>query len=416
MKKIKQKTKRKIVLAVCVLAAALVIVLIVQGVRGLFYKKADTSAGLEYIHGEEKGDIAAIEKKIELLAPAGDMERLEMAVAYGADAVYLAGTAFGMRSFAGNFTPEELKRAVDLCHKKGVRVHVTCNTMPRNDEVARLPEWLTYLDQVGVDAVILADVGGEVAIKLVDKLRDRVNEKGLKTGEQAADELRDLIAEEMQPEAEMALDGHPAVILVIGVNGVGKTTSIAKLADYYTRQGRKVMLAAGDTFRAAASEQLEIWADRAGVPLVKAGEGADPAAVIFDTVKSATAKGYDMVIADTAGRLHNKANLMAELSKISRSVKKASPESSLETLLVLDAITGQNAISQAKEFCKAASATGIILTKLDGTAKGGCVVAVKQRLGLPVRFIGVGEGIDDLLPFTPEGFVEELIPRTGWKH
>ena len=176
------------------------------------------------------------------------------------------------------------------------------------------------------EQLILADVGGEVAIKLVDKLRDRVNEKGLKTGEQAADELRDLIAEEMQPEAEMALDGHPAVILVIGVNGVGKTTSIAKLADYYTRQGRKVMLAAGDTFRAAASEQLEIWADRAGVPLVKAGEGADPAAVIFDTVKSATAKGYDMVIADTAGRLHNKANLMAELSKISRSVKKASPE------------------------------------------------------------------------------------------
>ena len=188
-----------------------------------------------------------------------------------------------------------------------------------------------------------------------------------------------------------------------------------ELADYYTRQGKRVMLAAGDTFRAAASEQLEIWASRAGVPIVSAGEGADPAAVIFDTVKSATARGYDMVIADTAGRLHNKSNLMAELSKISRSVKKASPEASLETLLVLDAITGQNAISQAKEFCKAADATGIILTKLDGTAKGGCVVAVKQRLGLPVRFIGVGEGIDDLLPFTPEGFVEELLPRE-WKH
>ena len=255
-----------------------------------------------------------------------------------------------------------------------------------------------------------------VAMRLVDALRDRVQEKGLKTGEQAADALRDIIADEMRPEAEMALDGHPAVILVIGVNGVGKTTSIAKLADYYTRQGKKVMLAAGDTFRAAASEQLEIWAGRAGVPIVKAGEGADPAAVIFDTVKSATARGYDMVIADTAGRLHNKSNLMSELSKISRSVRKAAPEASLETLLVLDAITGQNAISQAKEFCKAADATGIILTKLDGTAKGGCVVAVKQRLGLPVRFIGVGEGIDDLIPFTPEGFVEELIPRTGWKH
>ena len=250
------------------------------------------------------------------------------------------------------------------------------------------------------EQLILADVGGEVAIKLVDKLRDRVNEKGLKTGEQASDELRDLIADEMRPEAEMDLSGTPAVILVIGVNGVGKTTSIAKLADFYTRQGKKVMLAAGDTFRAAASEQLEIWADRAGVPLVKAGEGAD---------------GYDLVIADTAGRLHNKANLMAELSKISRSVKKASPEASLETLLVLDAITGQNAISQAREFCKAANATGIILTKLDGTAKGGCVVAVKQRLGLPVRFIGVGEGIDDLIPFTPEGYVEELLPRQ-WKH
>ena len=265
------------------------------------------------------------------------------------------------------------------------------------------------------EQLILADVGGEVAVHLVDKLRDRVRDK-LKTGEQAADALRDIIAEEMTPEAEMALDGKPAVILVIGVNGVGKTTSIAKLADYYTRQGKKVMLAAGDTFRAAASEQLEIWAGRAGVPIVKAGEGADPAAVIFDTVKSATARGYDMVIADTAGRLHNKSNLMSELSKISRSVKKAAPEASLETLLVLDAITGQNAISQAKEFCKAADATGIILTKLDGTAKGGCVVAVKQRLGLPVRFIGVGEGIDDLIPFTPEGFVEELIPRTGWKH
>jgi fused signal recognition particle receptor len=214
------------------------------------------------------------------------------------------------------------------------------------------------------EQLILADVGGEVAVRLVDKLRDRVHEKGLKTGEEAADALRDIIAEEMTPDAEMDLSGKPAVILVIGVNGVGKTTSIAKLADHYTREGKKVMLAAGDTFRAAASEQLEIWADRAGVPIVSAGEGADPAAVIFDTVKSATARGYDMVIADTAGRLHNKANLMAELSKISRSVKKASPEASLETLLVLDAITGQNAISQAKEFCKAADATGIILTKL----------------------------------------------------
>ena len=265
------------------------------------------------------------------------------------------------------------------------------------------------------EQLILADVGPACAVRLVDELHDEVEEKHLKTGQEALDALRGIICQELTPRYPMELDGKPAVILVIGVNGVGKTTSIAKLADYYARQGKRVMLAAGDTFRAAASEQLEIWADRAGVPLVQAGMGADPAAVIFDAVKSANARGYDMVIADTAGRLHNKSNLMAELSKISRSVKKAAPEASLETLLVLDAITGQNAISQAREFCKAADATGIILTKLDGTAKGGCVVAVKQRLGLPVRFIGVGEGIDDLLPFTPEGFVEELLPRQ-WKH
>ena len=266
------------------------------------------------------------------------------------------------------------------------------------------------------DSLIMADLGATVAHDAVKKLRDVVYQKSIQRGDDVKQALRDILIEKLNVgDTALDLSTKPSVVLVIGVNGVGKTTSIAKLADFYTRQGKKVMLAAGDTFRAAASEQLEIWADRAGVPLVKAGEGAAPAAVIFDTVKSATARGYDLVIADTAGRLHNKANLMAELSKISRSVKKASPEASLETLLVLDAITGQNAISQAKEFCKAADATGIILTKLDGTAKGGCVVAVKQRLGLPVRFIGVGEGIDDLLPFTPEGFVEELLPRE-WKH
>ena len=261
------------------------------------------------------------------------------------------------------------------------------------------------------EQLILADVGADMALRLVERLRREVANQHLKTGPEAMDALREVLREEMEPFGEMELDGKPAVILVIGVNGVGKTTSIAKLANYYRSQGRKVMLAAGDTFRAAASEQLDIWAGRAGVPIVKAGEGADPAAVIFDTVKSAMARGYDMVIADTAGRLHNKANLMNELAKISRSVHKAAPEASLETLLVLDAIAGQNAISQAREFCKAANASGVILTKLDGTAKGGCVVAVKQRLGLPVRFIGVGEGIDDLIPFDPAGFAEELLPR-----
>ena len=259
------------------------------------------------------------------------------------------------------------------------------------------------------EQLILADVGGEVAIKLVDKLRDRVNEKGLKTGEQASDELRDLIADEMHPEAEMDLSGTPAVILVIGVNGVGKTTSIAKLADFYTRQGKKVMLAAGDTFRAAASEQLEIWADRAGVPLVKAGEGADPAAVIFDTVKSATARGYDLVIADTAGRLHNKAHLMEELKKMARVVGREWPEAEFRTLLVVDATTGQNGVEQARIFKDVAKLDGIILTKMDGTAKGGIAVAIRQELGLPVRYIGVGEGIEDLQPFDAREFIEAIF-------
>lgn len=260
------------------------------------------------------------------------------------------------------------------------------------------------------EQLILADVGPDCAVRLVDELRDNVEAKGLRTGEQALAELRELVRLEMNPPADMDLSGKPAVILVIGVNGVGKTTSIAKLAHLYSRK-KRVMLAAGDTFRAAASEQLELWASRAGVPIVKAGDGADPAAVIFDAVQSATARGYDMVIADTAGRLHNKKGLMDELGKIARSVKKASPTASLEVLLVLDAITGQNALSQAQEFCRAAGATGVILTKLDGTPKGGCAVAVKHKLGLPIRFIGVGERIDDLIPFSATDFSEALLPE-----
>lgn len=261
------------------------------------------------------------------------------------------------------------------------------------------------------EQLILADVGPVCAVRLVDELRDEVEKNHLKTGEEALDALRGIICQELTPRYPLELDGHPAVILVIGVNGVGKTTTIAKLAHLYKEQGKRVMLAAGDTFRAAASEQLELWADRAGVPLVQAGQGADPAAVIFDAVKSATAKGYDMVIADTAGRLHNKKGLMDELGKISRSVRKASPEASLEVLLVLDAITGQNAISQAEEFCRAAGATGVVLTKLDGTPKGGCAVSVWENLGLPIRFIGVGEKIDDLMPFDAQTFVESLLPE-----
>ena len=259
------------------------------------------------------------------------------------------------------------------------------------------------------EQLILADVGGEVAVRLVDKLRDRVHEKGLKTGEEAADALRDIIAEEMTPDAEMDLSGKPAVILVIGVNGVGKTTSIAKLADFYTRQGKKVMLAAGDTFRAAASEQLEIWADRAGVPIVSAGEGADPAAVIYDTIQAGKARNADIIICDTAGRLHNKKNLMEELAKIYRVIDRELPYSDRESLLVLDATTGQNAVNQAKEFKNVAEITGIILTKLDGTAKGGVVLNIKNELGVPVKFIGVGEKVDVLRPFNARAFAECLF-------
>ena len=259
------------------------------------------------------------------------------------------------------------------------------------------------------DQLILADAGADEADRLVTALRQRVRSEHIKTAADAMAALKSIIVEELRADGPMDLSGHPAVIMVIGVNGVGKTTSIAKLARLYKGQGKSVLLAAGDTFRAAAAEQLAIWAGRVGVPVVRHGEGADPAAVVFDAVQSAAAKGVDIVICDTAGRLHTKHNLMAELAKIRRSVKKACPSASVETLLVLDAITGQNAISQAAQFIEAAGASGIILTKLDGTAKGGSVISVKQKLGLPVRFVGVGEGMDDLMEFSAEDFTDALF-------
>ena len=261
------------------------------------------------------------------------------------------------------------------------------------------------------EQLILADTGADVAMRLVEELRQEVRRKHLKTGADALEALKGIIREMLRADGEMQLSGRPAVVLVIGVNGVGKTTSIAKLAHLYKQQGKHVMLAAGDTFRAAAAEQLCVWAERADVPVVKHNEGADPAAVLFDAVQSAAARGYDMVICDTAGRLHNKKNLMDELSKISRVVHKACGTASVETLLVLDAITGQNAISQASQFIDAAGATGIVLTKLDGTAKGGAVISIKAKLGLPVRFVGVGEGMDDLMEFDPDAFVDALFLR-----
>ena len=261
------------------------------------------------------------------------------------------------------------------------------------------------------EQLILADTGADVAMRLVEELRQEVRRKHLKTGADALEALKGIIREMLRADGEMQLSGRPAVVLVIGVNGVGKTTSIAKLAHLYKQQGKRVMLAAGDTFRAAAAEQLCVWAERADVPVVKHNEGADPAAVLFDAVQSAAARGYDMVICDTAGRLHNKKNLMDELSKISRVVHKACGTASVETLLVLDAITGQNAISQSSQFIDAAGATGIVLTKLDGTAKGGAVISIKAKLGLPVRFVGVGEGMDDLMEFDPDAFVDALFLR-----
>ena len=259
------------------------------------------------------------------------------------------------------------------------------------------------------DQLILADAGADEADRLVTALRQRVRHEHIKNAAEAREALKSIIVEELRADGPMDLSGRPAVIMVIGVNGVGKTTSIAKLARLYKSQGKSVLLAAGDTFRAAAAEQLTIWADRVGVPVVRHGEGADPAAVVFDAVQSAAAKGVDIVICDTAGRLHTKHNLMAELAKIRRSVEKACPAASVETLLVLDAITGQNAISQAAQFIEAAGASGIILTKLDGTAKGGSVISVKQKLGLPVRFVGVGEGMDDLMEFSAEDFTDALF-------
>ena len=259
------------------------------------------------------------------------------------------------------------------------------------------------------EQLILADVGPACAVRLVDELHDEVKEKHLKTGQEALDALRGIICQELTPRYPMDLDGKPAVILVIGVNGVGKTTTIAKLAGLYKKQGRRVMLAAGDTFRAAAADQLEIWAERAGCEIVRQYEGADPGAVLFDALQAAKARNVDVVLCDTAGRLHNKANLMAELAKLSKIIDRECPGCDRETLLVLDATTGQNGLIQARTFKETAGLTGIVLTKLDGTAKGGIVIAIARELGVPVKFAGVGEGIDDLKPFDVRSYVEAII-------
>lgn len=259
------------------------------------------------------------------------------------------------------------------------------------------------------EAMIVADMGANTAAALVEDLRSIVDEKHIKDRAGAKAELIGMLAARMKADTPFAADEGPAVLLMVGVNGVGKTTSIGKLAHYYVSVGRKPMMAAADTFRAAAAEQLTVWAERANVPIVKHNEGADPAAVVFDAAASFKAKGRDILLCDTAGRLHNKKNLMSELSKIRRVVERELSGVPVEALLVLDASTGQNAIAQARAFMETTGLTGVVLTKLDGTAKGGMAVAIKAELGLPVRFVGVGEKIDDLQPFDAEAYAAALV-------
>lgn len=259
------------------------------------------------------------------------------------------------------------------------------------------------------EILIMADVGMETSVEIIDNLRENIKKKKIKHTQEARQELIEIIREILTGDENLKTGTTPSIILVLGVNGVGKTTTIGKLANILKNQGKEVIIGAADTFRAAAIDQLEIWAQRVGCSIVKHREGADPAAVVFDTVVAAKKRNVDVAICDTAGRLHNKKNLMAELKKISDVVKKEAWDLDIEILLVVDATTGQNGVVQAKEFGKASGLTGIILTKLDGTAKGGIVISIRKNLGLPIKFIGVGEQIDDLQPFDPELFTKALF-------
>ena len=260
------------------------------------------------------------------------------------------------------------------------------------------------------ELLVLADVGITAAGEITDELRDRTKENKIKVAAEAREMLLDILRERLDSEnTGLNLSTKPSVILVIGVNGVGKTTSIAKIASYLKSEGKTCVLAAADTFRAAAIDQLAVWADRVGVELIRQSEGADPSAVVFDAAAAVRKKGADVLIVDTAGRLHNKKKLMDELAKMDRVLSRELPDAARETLLVLDATTGQNAVNQAKEFKKSADITGLVLTKLDGTAKGGVVFSVKKELDIPVKFIGVGEGVEDLRPFDSNDFVKALF-------
>ena len=265
-----------------------------------------------------------------------------------------------------------------------------------------------FLDEL-MDVLLMSDVGFETSEEIIDKLRSEAKLKKIESTEELRNCLCDIITEMMTGENDLKIETKPSIILVVGVNGVGKTTTIGKLSNLLKNQGKKVIIAAADTFRAAAIEQIDIWAQRGDIEIVKHQDGSDPAAVIYDAIQAAKARGTDVIICDTAGRLHNKAGLMAELSKITRVIARELPDSDKEVLLILDATTGQNAVAQAKEFKDATGITGIAITKLDGTAKGGVTLSVRKITGVPVKLIGVGEKIDDVQPFIPELFAKELL-------
>ncbi|MBQ9130304.1 MAG: signal recognition particle-docking protein FtsY [Clostridia bacterium] len=282
------------------------------------------------------------------------------------------------------------------------QVHELFKNMRKVDE-----ELLEELEEL----LIMADVGAATSAQIIDRLRDELKERKIEGGEEALEVLKEILCDTMGENTALKLDTTPSVILVIGVNGVGKTTSIGKLAARLKGEGKRVLLCAGDTFRAGAIDQLQVWADRVGVEMIKQGEGADPAAVVFDAANAAKKRNADVLIVDTAGRLHNKKNLMDELAKINRVLSRELPDAARENLLVIDATTGQNAVNQAKEFKNAAAITGLVLTKLDGTAKGGIIFSVKEELDIPVKFVGVGEKIDDLQPFDRKDFVNALFDK-----
>ena len=259
------------------------------------------------------------------------------------------------------------------------------------------------------ETLVMSDIGVHTALDICEQLRDRVKHESVTDPALIQGMLRDIIADKLDRDGALHLDTKPSVILVIGVNGAGKTTTIGKLAARIKGEGKRVILGAADTFRAAAIEQLGVWAERTGVPMISGGEGADPASVVYDTISAAKSRGDDVIICDTAGRLHNKKNLMDELAKISRIIGRELPDASKETLLVLDATTGQNAVQQAREFGAVADISGIVLTKLDGTARGGVVVTINSELDMPVKFVGVGEQVDDLQPFDAQQFADGLF-------